>query len=81
LSDSVTPAGRVPLDVIAGAGFPAVVTVKVPALPAVNVVAAALVKRTTGTSPTEPIEMPLPISAGAKKLSSSLKSTPLRMRT
>ena len=45
LSMNVTPAGSVPLDVIAAAGLPAVVTVKVPALPTANVVVAALVKR------------------------------------
>ena len=44
---------------IAGAGCPAVVTVKVPALPTANVVVAALVKRRPIGSPVEPTETPL----------------------
>ena len=43
LSTNVTPLGSAPVDVIAGAGLPDVVTVKVPGAPTVNVVAFALV--------------------------------------
>src|SRR5918994_6324472 len=40
---NVTPAGRVPVTEKVGAGKPLAVTVKVPAVPATNVVVAALV--------------------------------------
>ncbi len=43
LSTNVTPAGSVPLTVMAGGGAPMVVTVNVPGVPTVNVVVAALV--------------------------------------
>src|SRR5262245_1299983 len=43
LSTNVTPAGRTPLNVIAGGGKPLVVTVNDPAAPAMNIVLAALV--------------------------------------
>lgn len=43
LSVNITPAGRAPDSVRDGVGVPVVVTVKLPAAPAVNVVLAALV--------------------------------------
>ena len=43
LSRNVTPAGSDPLTAIAGVGLPMAVTVKVPGVPAVNVVVLALV--------------------------------------
>ena len=39
----VTPAGRAPVSVSVGAGYPVVVTEKVPGAPVVNVVQVALV--------------------------------------
>ena len=43
LSTKVTPEGSAPVSLSAGVGNPVVVTVKVPAVPVVNVVASALV--------------------------------------
>jgi hypothetical protein len=43
LSLNVTPAGRVPVSVSAGIGYPVVFTVNVPAVPNVNAAVAALV--------------------------------------
>ncbi len=43
-----------------GVGVPAVVTVKVPALPTGKLVADGLVKRRPGPSPIEPTDTPLP---------------------
>ena len=72
LSVKVTSAGSAPVDVIAGAGLPTVVTVNVPGAPAMNVVVTALVKRNPpDPSPTDPTETPLPVS-GAKKLARML---------
>ena len=43
MSAKVTPAGKVPVSLIDGVGLPVVVTVKVPAVPAVKVAVLALV--------------------------------------
>ena len=43
MSTKVTPLGRAPVSLNDGVGVPVVVTVKLPAVPAVNVVALALV--------------------------------------
>ena len=43
LSRNVTPDGRAPVSVIDGVGLPVVVTVKVPAVPAMKAVALSLV--------------------------------------
>ena len=81
-SVNVTPLGRVPVALsVTVPGPPSVVTVNVPALPTLNVVVAGLVKRSPTESPLEPTEIPSPIPGGGKKLASSLRSTPLRIRT
>ena len=41
LSTKLTPLGRFPVSLIAGAGVPVVVTVKLPSVPTVNVVSSA----------------------------------------
>ena len=43
MATNVTPLGSAPVSVRVGAGVPVVVTVKLPAVPAVNVVLLALV--------------------------------------
>ena len=52
---SVIPVGRAPLSVNVGAGYPVAVTVKLPAVPAVNVVLLALVM--AGAWPTVSVKL------------------------